>query len=69
MGLATPFGMAVFGPLADVISVQLLLQIAGIFTIAVMLVAITLPSGRAAMAAGRAADPSQSADEDSVEVS
>lgn len=57
MALATPIGMTVFGPLADVISVQLLLVIAGIVTIVVMTVAILLPSGRAAMAAARAPAP------------
>ena len=57
MALATPIGMTIFGPLADIISVQLLLQLAGIATILVMLVAMSLPSGRAAMTAGRAANP------------
>ena len=55
MALATPFGMIVFGPMADVISVQLLLVIAGIATIVVMTIAVAVPSGRAAMEAGRAA--------------
>jgi len=55
MALATPIGMMVFGPMADVISVQLLLVIAGIATIAVMLIAVAVPSGRAAMQAGREA--------------
>ena len=54
MALATPIGMVVFGPLADVVSVQWLLIFAGIATIAVILVAIMLPSGRAAIAAARA---------------
>jgi DHA3 family macrolide efflux protein-like MFS transporter len=54
MALATPIGMVVFGPLADVISVQWLLIFAGIATIAVILVAIMLPSGRAAIAAANA---------------
>lgn len=57
MALATPIGMTVFGPLADVISVQVLLIIAGIATILVMVVAILLPSGRAAMAAAHAQKP------------
>lgn len=61
MALATPIGMVVFGPLADVISVQLLLVLAGIVTIVVMVVAMLVPSGRAAMAAGRAASPAQHA--------
>ncbi|RLK24731.1 DHA3 family macrolide efflux protein-like MFS transporter [Micromonospora sp. M71_S20] len=54
MALATPIGMVVFGPLADVISVQALLIVAGLVTIAVMIVAIMVPSGQAAIAAARA---------------
>jgi DHA3 family macrolide efflux protein-like MFS transporter len=61
MALATPIGMTVFGPLADVISVQLLLIVAGIATILVMVVAVLLPSGRAAMAAAREQKPLGSA--------
>lgn len=53
MALATPIGMTVFGPLADVVSVQSLLVVGGIATIAVVLVAVLLPSGRAAVAAAR----------------
>lgn len=53
MALATPLGMVVFGPLADVISVQLLLIVAGIVMIVVMAVAVALPSGRAAIAAAQ----------------
>lgn len=53
MALATPVGMSIFGPLADVISVQLLLVIAGAATIVVMIVAILVPSGRAAIAAAK----------------
>jgi MFS transporter, DHA3 family, macrolide efflux protein len=47
--LATPIGMVVFGPLADVISVQALLLIAGILTLVVMSGAFALPSGRRAL--------------------
>jgi DHA3 family macrolide efflux protein-like MFS transporter len=54
MALATPIGMVAFGPLADVLSVQLLLVVAGIATILVVLVAILVPSGRAALRAARA---------------
>ncbi|MBF4571714.1 MFS transporter [Herbiconiux sp. VKM Ac-1786] len=54
MALAAPIGMSVFGPLADVISVQLLLVVAGAVTVVVVVVAIALPSGRAAIAASRA---------------
>ncbi|HOA86114.1 MAG: MFS transporter [Microbacteriaceae bacterium] len=51
--LAMPFGMAVFGPLADVISVELLLVSAGLLTFVVMGLALVLPAGRRAMAAAR----------------
>ncbi|MFD1713146.1 MFS transporter [Amnibacterium flavum] len=59
MALATPIGMTIFGPLADVISVQLLLVCAGLLTIVVLVIAVMVPSGRAAIAAARAtqADP------------
>jgi MFS transporter, DHA3 family, macrolide efflux protein len=53
MALATPIGTVIFGPLADVISVEALLVIAGIVTIVVIAVAIMLPSGRAAIVAAR----------------
>jgi DHA3 family macrolide efflux protein-like MFS transporter len=54
MALATPIGMTLFGPLADVMSVQSLLVMGGVATIVVIVVAILLPSGRAAIAAARA---------------
>jgi DHA3 family macrolide efflux protein-like MFS transporter len=57
MALAAPIGMTVFGPLADVISVQLLLVIAGVVMAVVMVVAIVVPSGRAAMRAARTPAP------------
>ena len=53
MALAAPIGMVGFGPLADVVSVQLLLVLGGIATAVVMLVAMLVPSGRAAMRAAR----------------
>jgi len=59
MALAAPIGMTVFGPLADVISVQLLLVIAGVVMAAVMVVAIVVPSGRAAMRAARTPAPEE----------
>ena len=70
MALATPVGMIVFGPLADIVSVQTLLIIAGIVMVLVMLVAISVPSGRAAMAAGRAAGPAgEQSESESADVS
>jgi len=57
MALATPMGMVAFGPLADVVSVQLLLVLGGMATAVVMLVAMLVPSGRAAMRAARGPVP------------
>jgi DHA3 family macrolide efflux protein-like MFS transporter len=57
MALATPIGMVAFGPLADVVSVQLLLVLGGVATAVVMLVAMLVPSGRAAMRAARGPAP------------
>lgn len=57
MALATPVGMVVFGPLADVISVQTLLIIAGIATVVVMTGAILMPSGKSAIKAARQTTP------------
>ncbi|MFF3764100.1 hypothetical protein ACFYYR_08440 [Streptomyces sp. NPDC001922] len=55
--LATPVSIVVFGPLADLVGVQVLLIIAGLTTIAVMAVAIRLPAGRATVAAARVPEP------------
>jgi DHA3 family macrolide efflux protein-like MFS transporter len=55
--LGNPIGMAVFGPLADVISVESLFIATGAVGVAVMTIAIMLPSGRAAVAAARAPSP------------
>jgi DHA3 family macrolide efflux protein-like MFS transporter len=54
MALATPLGTAVFGPLADVVSVQALLVAAGIAAALVMVVAVSVPSGRNAIRAASA---------------
>ena len=56
MALATPIGLTAFGPLADVVPVETLLVLAGLLTIVVFVVALRVPSGRAAAAAGRQAD-------------
>jgi DHA3 family macrolide efflux protein-like MFS transporter len=55
MAVAMPIGMMIFGPLADTISVQLLLVIAGIITFVVVAAAVLLPAGRRAMRAASAA--------------
>ena len=52
--LAMPFGMALFGPLADVFSVELLLIASGVLTFIVIGLALTLPAGRRAMTAAHA---------------
>jgi DHA3 family macrolide efflux protein-like MFS transporter len=64
MALATPLGMAVFGPLADVVSVRVLLVGAGVLAAVVMVVAVSVPSGRSAIrAASRGATPAEAAAE------
>jgi len=60
IALATPIGMAVFGPLSDLISVQTLLVASGIATALFMAVAVAVPSGRSAIrAAGAARAPEE----------
>ena len=59
MALATPIGMAVFGPLADVVSVQTLLVAAGIATVIVMALAVAVPSGRSAIRAASTPSPAE----------
>ena len=54
MAVAMPLGMAILGPLADVVSVELLLIITGLATVVIAVVAVLLPSGRRAMAAAHA---------------
>ena len=53
--LAMPFGMVVFGPLADIVSIEVLLIAAGILTFVVIGAAVLLPAGRRAITAARAA--------------
>jgi DHA3 family macrolide efflux protein-like MFS transporter len=60
MAVAMPFGMVVFGPLADVVPIELLLIAAGILTFVVIGLAVWLPAGQRAIAAARQA--SQAAD-------
>lgn len=65
MSVAMPFGMLVFGPLADVVPIEMLLVAAGILTFVVVGAAVGLPAGRRAVAAARqaagAADPASGA--------
>ena len=55
MALAMPVGMVVFGPLADVVPVEVLLVAAGILTFVVIGLAVWLPAGQRAVAAAREA--------------
>jgi DHA3 family macrolide efflux protein-like MFS transporter len=55
MAVAMPIGMVVFGPLADVFSVESLLVVAGVVMFVVIAVAVLVPSGRRAMHAANAA--------------
>ena len=54
MAVAMPIGMAVLGPLADLVSVELLLIVTGAATVAIAVVAVLLPAGKRAMAAAHA---------------
>ena len=54
MAVAMPVGMAVLGPLADVVSVEILLIITGVATVVIAVVAILLPAGKRAIAAAHA---------------
>ncbi len=51
--VAMPTGMAVFGPLANVRSVEFVLLLAGVTTFVVAAIALFLPSGRTALRAAR----------------
>ncbi|MDF1480020.1 MFS transporter [Leifsonia sp. H3M29-4] len=55
MAVAMPIGMVAFGPLADVVSVESLLVIAGVIMFVVIAVAVLVPSGRRAIRAASAA--------------
>ena len=54
MSLAMPIGMAVLGPLADVVSVELLLIVTGAATVVIATLAVLLPGGKRAIAAAHA---------------
>ncbi len=55
MAVAMPIGMLAFGPLADVVSIEVLLVAAGILTFAAIGAAVWLPAGRRAVTAARQA--------------
>jgi DHA3 family macrolide efflux protein-like MFS transporter len=54
MAVAMPLGMAILGPLADIVSVELLLIITGLATVVIAVVAVLLPAGRRAIKAAHA---------------
>lgn len=54
MSLAMPIGMAVLGPLADVVAVELLLIVTGAATVVIATMAVLLPAGKRAIAAAHA---------------
>jgi DHA3 family macrolide efflux protein-like MFS transporter len=51
MAVAMPLGMVVFGPLADIVTVESLLIVAGVIMFVVVAIAISVPSGRRAVRA------------------
>ena len=54
MAVAMPLGMSVLGPLADIVSVELLLIVTGAATVLIAVVAVLLPAGKRAIAAAHA---------------
>jgi len=54
MAVAMPLGMTVLGPLADIVSVEILLIAAGAITVLIAVVAVLLPAGKRAIAAAHA---------------
>lgn len=54
MSVAMPLGMAILGPLADVVSVEILLIVTGVATVVIAAIAVLLPAGKRAIAAAHA---------------
>ena len=54
MAVAMPLGMAILGPLADIVPVELLLIVTGAATVVIATLAVLLPAGRRAMKAAHA---------------
>jgi DHA3 family macrolide efflux protein-like MFS transporter len=54
MSVAMPLGMAILGPLADVVAVELLLIVTGAATVVIAALAVLLPAGKRAIAAAHA---------------
>jgi len=62
MSVSMPLGMAILGPLADVVSVESLLITTGAATVLIAAIAVLLPSGQRAMASAHASTGLSSAD-------
>lgn len=60
IAVAMPLGMAILGPLADVVSVELLLIVTGAMTVVIALMAVLLPAGKRAIAAAHVSTGSAS---------
>jgi DHA3 family macrolide efflux protein-like MFS transporter len=60
MAVAMPIGMAVLGPLADIVSVEILLIATGAITVLIAVVAVLLPAGKRAIAAAHASTGQES---------
>lgn len=59
ISVSMPMGMAILGPLADIIEVEFLLIATGIATVIVAVLAVALPAGRRAIAAAHASTGAQ----------
>jgi len=46
-----PLGMSILGPLADIVSVEILLIATGALTVLIAVIAVLLPAGKRAIAA------------------
>jgi DHA3 family macrolide efflux protein-like MFS transporter len=64
IAVAMPLGMAILGPLADVVSVELLLIITGAMTVVIAIVAVLLPAGRRAIQAAHSSTGSSAKSDD-----
>ena len=54
MAVAMPLGMSILGPLADVVSVEILMIVTGAATVLIAALAVLLPAGKRAIAAAHA---------------
>ncbi|CAB4551669.1 MAG: MFS transporter [Actinobacteria bacterium] len=54
MAVAMPLGMSILGPLADIVSVEILMIVTGAATVLIAALAVLLPAGKRAIAAAHA---------------